>query len=299
MTEPAGSQRARSGAASADASRGEAEPDYESRRRAAIGRSVVGLALLVTGVVLILTIGISKPDRGEKPDDDSFRIVQLRPEPDSRVPRSGLPAPVDRPHASDAKQLAAWASQVAEVTDIPARALEAYGRTEMWLRSESPRCRLAWTTLAGIGRAESRHGGFSGSRIDDKGDMTRPVFGPALDGAPGLRKIGDTDRGKLDGDTKWDRAVGPMQFLPETWLKWRARASRDGDPPDPQNIDDAALTAGRFLCGEGDDVATREGWWRAVMRYNDSVAYTQDVFSGAEAYALASDATTVTPKPSS
>lgn len=257
------------------------------------------LALVVTGVVLIMTIGISKPDQVEEPHEDSFRVADLRPEPNTRVPRSGLPAPVDRSHASDAKQLAGWASQVAEVTDIPARALEAYGRTEMWLRSETPRCRLAWTTLAGVGRAESRHGGFGGAGIDDKGDMTRPIFGPALDGAPGLRKIRDTDRGKLDGDAKWDRAVGPMQFLPETWLRWRARASRDGNPPDPQNIDDAALTAGRYLCGDRDDVATRRGWWRAVLRYNDSVAYAQDVFSGAEAYAVASNTATVTPKPPS
>ncbi|CAN5749179.1 hypothetical protein BH23ACT2_BH23ACT2_00110 [soil metagenome] len=34
--------------------------------------------------------------------------------------------------------------------------------------------------------------------------------------------IAETDGGLLDGDTTWDRAVGPRQFIPGTWpLAWR------------------------------------------------------------------------------
>ncbi|MGH3881632.1 MAG: hypothetical protein ACRDSK_31805 [Actinophytocola sp.] len=99
------------------------------------------------------------------------------------------------------------------------------------------------------------------------------------------RRIRDTDRGKLDGDPTWDRAVGAMQFLPETWQRWGVRASRDGKAPDPQNIDDAALTAGRYLCASGGNLSKAAGWWRAVMTYNRSVTYGQKVFSGADAYA--------------
>lgn len=38
-----------------------------------------------------------------------------------------------------------------------------------------------------------------------------------LDGTSGNLHIPDTDKGKLDGDPLMDRAMGPMQFIPETW----------------------------------------------------------------------------------
>ncbi len=37
-----------------------------------------------------------------------------------------------------------------------------------------------------------------------------------LNGANGTQAIRDTDAGQLDGDSIWDRAVGPMQFIPST-----------------------------------------------------------------------------------
>ena len=37
-----------------------------------------------------------------------------------------------------------------------------------------------------------------------------------------------------------------------------------------------------------DDLSTPDGWWKAVLTYNQSVAYGQDVFSGSDAYAAAS-----------
>jgi membrane-bound lytic murein transglycosylase B len=78
-----------------------------------------------------------------------------------------------------------------------------------------------------------------------------------------------------------------MQFLPRTWLRWGVRANGDGKAPDPQNIDDAALTAARYLCASGGNLSTARGWWRAVLTYNRSVPYGQKVFSGADAYAKA------------
>jgi membrane-bound lytic murein transglycosylase B len=117
--------------------------------------------------------------------------------------------------------------------------------------------------------------------------LTPPIIGIPLDGSPGVRAVPDTDGGRLDGDTQWDRAVGAMQFLPATWARWGMRASGDGAPPDPQNIDDAALTAARFMCHRGGDLATAEGWWKAVYAYNTSTTYGRDVFSGADAYAKA------------
>lgn len=249
------------------------------------------LALVVGGLIMIMTVGVDRPQDAEgEPAEPSAAIPALRPGVNSAIPARGVPAPVDRAHASDAVELKRWSREVSGFTDIPARVLEAYGLTEMWMRSEAPDCRLSWTTLAGIGRVESRHGTIGGATIGDDGQTTRAIFGPPLDGSKGVLRISDSDRGELDGDREWDRAVGPMQFIPETWLRWRARAARDGEQPDPQNIGDAALTAGRYLCGRGGDLSTRKGWWRAVLAYNQSVSYAQDVFSGAQAYAKASTA---------
>jgi membrane-bound lytic murein transglycosylase B len=119
------------------------------------------------------------------------------------------------------------------------------------------------------------------------GRLSPPVIGIALDGSPGVRAIRDTDRGRLDGDTAWDRAVGAMQFLPSTWARWATRASSDGAPPDPQNVDDAALAAARYLCASGGNLSTGKGWWKAVLTYNESTAYARNVFSAADAYARA------------
>jgi membrane-bound lytic murein transglycosylase B len=41
----------------------------------------------------------------------------------------------------------------------------------------------------------------------------------------GVQAIVDTEQGRYDRDTRWDRAVGPMQFLPSTWRTWGV----DGD----------------------------------------------------------------------
>lgn len=245
-----------------------------------VGRLVLAGVLVVTGLALILTIGITKDE-----PDTSFTVPDQRPRPHASTPRTPVAAPVDRPDVSDQAELDQWSEQVSAVTDVPARALAAYGRAEMWMRAEHPDCHLSWGTLAGIGRVESRHGGFGGARIGADGTATRPIIGVPLDGSPGVQEIRDTDGGRLDGDTAWDRAVGPLQFLPETWQRWGARAVRDGKPPDPQNIDDAALAAARFLCSGERDLRTAHGWWDAVLAYNRSVEYGRNVFSGADAYA--------------
>ncbi|MEU6645672.1 murein transglycosylase [Saccharomonospora sp. NPDC046836] len=239
---------------------------------------------MATGLTLIFTVGVHKQGEDRQ---SALQIPEQRPRSHDTVPRVALAAPIDRPNVSDQAELDAWSERVAAATDIPARVVAAYGRAEMWLRGEQPDCRLSWGTLAGIGRVESQHGTHGGGRIEADGTPTRPIIGVPLDGSPGVRAIRDTDGGRLDGDTTWDRAVGPMQFLPGTWERWRARAVRDGAPPDPQNIDDAALAAARYLCANGGDLGTPQGWWDAVLTYNRSGDYAQRVFSSADAYAAA------------
>jgi membrane-bound lytic murein transglycosylase B len=75
-----------------------------------------------------------------------------------------------------------------------------------------------------------------------------------------------------------------MQFLPSRWRTLGERANGDGKPADPQNIDDAARTAARYLCATG-DLAVPGRWWAAIFHYNNSLDYGRAVFSAAQAYA--------------
>ncbi|MGX7825322.1 lytic transglycosylase domain-containing protein [Actinokineospora sp. 24-640] len=254
-----------------------ADPPRKPGRRRALLRLALVIALVaVAGLGVVVLERLNRPDaRPSRPA--AFVVPPLAVEPGSAAPQ-GRPAPVE-------PDLAAWAERLSKATDIPARTLLAYVNAEMATRRTTPACHIAWTTLAGIGRVESHHGRYNGTAIGADGRLSKPIIGIPLDGSPGIRAIPDTDGGRLDGDTTWDRAVGPMQFLPTTWARWALRANADGTPADPQNVDDAALTAARYLCASGGDLATGEGWWKAVLTYNRSNRYARDVFSGADAYA--------------
>jgi membrane-bound lytic murein transglycosylase B len=255
-----------------------------------LGRAALALGLVLTGVVLVVTIGVRDPDAPAAPPpvQPALVIPEQRPQPGAEAPRAGLAAPVDRPQVSDRAELDAWAARVAAKTHVPARVLAAFGRAEMWMQRQKPTCHLSWATLAGIGRVETGRGEFDLAAIGADGRVAKPVVGPPLDGSPGVPAVHDSDGGKLDGDKSWDHLIGPMQFLPSTWKKYQERANGDGGTPDPQNVDDAAFTAARFLCSGGDDLGTPSGWWRAILFYNQALAYGQDVFSAADAYAEAS-----------
>ncbi|MRK01427.1 murein transglycosylase [Aeromicrobium sp. S22] len=203
-------------------------------------------------------------------------IIVTRPDSE---PRADLPV-VDRPTPAATPDSL---NRTAREAGIPRRALTAYVKAAESLKSSHPRCGLAWNTLAGIGASESSHGAFGGARLDRSGVASPRILGVPLDGTGGNRAIRDTDGGALDGDTTWDRAVGPMQFIPTTWQRWGTSAS--GGEPDPHDIDDAALSAGRYLCHAGRDLSTSTGWSRAVLTYNRSTAYAEKIARTASAYA--------------
>nr|WP_239028688.1 lytic murein transglycosylase [Pseudonocardia acidicola] len=185
-----------------------------------------------------------------------------------------------------AVDLRTWSTELAGRTMIPARALQAYAAAELAQRAAGPGCRLSWTTLAGIGRVESDHGRFGGAALDADGVVRPRIIGVPLDGSDGVAEIRDTDGGRLDGDSVYDRAVGPMQFLPATWARYGADGNGDGIA-DPHQIDDAARAAAAYLCAEGRDIASGEGWWDGVLTYNRSVNYARLVWAAADRYAAA------------
>jgi membrane-bound lytic murein transglycosylase B len=238
-------------------------------------------AALVAGVTIVV-IGTQRPDSlsTPTPPPPGFEVPDLDVAPGTAVPTATAVAP-------GTSTLSAWAHRLSAKTEIPERSLVAYAQAEITTRQTTPGCGINWATLAGVGRVESHHGRFNGTRIGADGRLTPPIIGIPLDGSPGVRAIPDTDGGRLDGDTKWDRAVGAMQFLPATWARWGVRAKGDGAAPDPQNVDDSALSAARYLCASGGDLSGAQGWWKAVLTYNRSDTYGKNVFSGADAYARA------------
>jgi membrane-bound lytic murein transglycosylase B len=171
----------------------------------------------------------------------------------------------------------------ASPSGIPAAALSAYQRAETVINAADRSCHLPWQLIAAIGRVESDHGRYGGSTLSSEG-LARPgIFGIALDGSNHTSRIVDSDDGLLDGDTRFDRAVGPMQFIPSTWRVVGVDADQDGER-NPQDIDDAALATAVYLCSGSDDLGTVAGQRAAVYRYNHSSSYVDLVISIAEAY---------------
>lgn len=165
---------------------------------------------------------------------------------------------------------------------IPVTNYEAYESAATDVKSTHPRCGIDWKVIAGIGRVESHHA--DQGNVTPDGALRSAIFGPRLDGSLGGNEvINDTDGGSLDGDPVYDRAVGPMQFLPSTWKMYAADGNHDGKS-DPQNIFDAALTTANYLCDENLDLRDSSSLVTAVLRYNNSMDYVNKVLGFAREY---------------
>jgi membrane-bound lytic murein transglycosylase B len=192
-----------------------------------------------------------------------------------------------QPHAPSAptRVASAWVATMANRAGIPAPAVRAYANAQL---SEPQGCEVGWTTLAGIGWVESKHGTIGGRTLAEDGHSSRPVLGPALDGRD-FAAIRATPASTVwHGDPAWDHAVGPLQFIPSTWETWGADGDGDG-AADPNDLDDAAFTAARYLCADGHDLTTGAGWADAVFGYNHAQSYVDAVYAAATAYAERTD----------
>ncbi|MFT7839599.1 lytic murein transglycosylase [Saccharothrix sp. BKS2] len=165
---------------------------------------------------------------------------------------------------------------------IPGVMLDAYLRAADRLAETTPGCNLDWPLLASIGRIESGHA--RGGRVAENGDTVERILGPVLNGSPGVAAIRDTDGGRFDADTTWDRAVGPMQFIPSTWAGYAADGNEDGER-NPNNVYDATIGAGNYLCAHDADLGDPQQRARSVFRYNQSNSYVATVLYWADLYA--------------
>lgn len=163
---------------------------------------------------------------------------------------------------------------------IPSIALAAYRNAEQKMAVAAPGCGVSWNLLAGIGRIESGHAG--GGAVDARGTAITPIYGPSLDGTlPGNEVIIQSGAGNR---VTYARAMGPMQFLPGTWARYASDGKGDG-VADPQNLFDSTLAAARYLCSGGLNLRDQSQVLSAILRYNNSMPYAQNVLGWAAAYA--------------
>ncbi|MGI9083708.1 MAG: lytic transglycosylase domain-containing protein [Aeromicrobium sp.] len=194
------------------------------------------------------------------------------------------PATVQKsPGGIDPRAGADGAVSTLSTNGIPSAALYAYRRAETLLSKADKSCKLPWNLVAAIGRVESNHGRSNGNALSADGLAQPGIFGVPLDGK-GVAKISDSDQGEFDKDTVWDRAVGPMQFIPGTWSSVGVDSDNDGKK-NPQDIDDAATGAGIYLCAGSGDLSTDPDARTAVHRYNRSDSYVDLVMKISSAYA--------------
>ncbi|WP_443189913.1 murein transglycosylase [Micromonospora sp. TSRI0369] len=257
--------------------------------------ALVGVAATAGAVIVPAAVGRPASVDEALPEPSVARTAApaatpLFPDP-SGLPGTAAPtgtplpggATVAPPTGRPADALADWARRVSAVTAIPVVALQAYAYAELVLAQTNRACQLSWTTLAAIGHVESGHGSANGATLGPDGRALPEIKGQPLDGQGGRSRILDTDQGQLDGDRVYDRALGPMQFIPTTWQEIGADADNDG-VKNPHDIDDAALAAGQYLCKGGRNMTIPGDWWGAILSYNDVRRYAQAVFDKADEY---------------
>jgi membrane-bound lytic murein transglycosylase B len=188
--------------------------------------------------------------------------------------------PLNSPNPSPSPTAGTPVAQGDAEAGIPATVLDAYKKAEAELRSSKAGCNLPWQLLAAIGKVES--GQARGGRVDAGGTTLGRILGPALDGN-GFALIKDTDHGAYDGNTAYDQAVGPMQFIPSTWA-WAGRDGNGDGKKDPNNVYDAALAAGHYLCRNGWDLSREADLHSAILSYNNSQDYLNLVLNWLEYY---------------
>lgn len=252
--------------------------EFEERRPwlllASIAALLVGIGSVAGGLLF-----------GSIPDAQEF------PRESVEAPRESVEVPVnsggivlsERTNPAKVSVDDEWVARTAERTGISERAVSAYALAAARMSVDTPGCGLGWNTLAGIGFVESEHGTMHGASLGADGRAEPEIIGVPLDGTTTAR-IPDTDGGRLDGDAVWDRAVGPMQFIPSTWARWASDGNGDG-VRDPHSIDDAAYSAARYLCADGRNLGDAAQWIDAVAAYNDSVEYNNRVAEAADHYA--------------
>ena len=244
------------------------------------GTHTSGLVALAAFPLVLTTsaVGVTLTSAGattEQAPPPSPRSSAVHPD----QPATGDSADTTRPAFSSGRP---WLGD-ARAGDIPSAALGAYQRAAGILGKVKPGCGVSWQLLAAVGQVGSEHGQAGGGEPGADGVVRPAIVGPPLNGAGPRPTLKDTDGGRVDGDPGWDRAVGPMQLLPGMWQVAGVDGDGDGERSE-QDLDDAALAAGVYLCATGPGLDDPERAAEALLSYNGSQEYAEQVLAVAEQY---------------
>ncbi|MGI5453955.1 lytic transglycosylase domain-containing protein [Streptomyces sp. CA-249302] len=253
-------------------------------RRLAKGAATTAVAALaVAALSASQAPGVTVDDHGRQSASDAQPTPDATADPGAATGNSpyytDLP-PLKSPNPSPSAGAGTPVAQGEAEAGIPATVLDAYKKAETAMQEAKPGCNLPWQLLAAIGKVES--GQARGGEVDANGTTITPILGPQLDGN-GFALIKDTDGGKYDGNSSYDQAVGPMQFIPSTWA-WAGRDGNGDGVKDPNNVYDAALAAAHYLCRNGWDLSQQSNLNSAILSYNNSQDYLNTVLSWLEYY---------------
>ncbi|MDT5064850.1 MAG: hypothetical protein QOK02_1005 [Mycobacterium sp.] len=241
-----------------------------------------GIAVLVP-LVLAGAVGASAPSHPTSVDDNAITplaSVARTTDGATVVAAIKMPSPFRIAAASLSAPPPSMMVNSPGSLRIPAMALSAYRNAETMMAGAYPACGISWNLLAGIGRIESMHA--NGGATDARGTPIQPIYGPALDGTLAGNEV--IVQSVQAGRVTFARAMGPMQFLPGTWARYASDGDGDGKA-DVQNLYDSTLAAARYLCSGGLNLRDPSQVMAAILRYNNSTAYAQNVLGWAAAYA--------------
>ncbi|SEA97330.1 MULTISPECIES: lytic murein transglycosylase [unclassified Mycobacterium] len=268
----------------------EAGPGRRRQIAKALRRPLAGVAV-VAPLVLMLAVGGSSPTRQTTVHNTATAgvtplaaVTPTTPGPRNRAGMTVV-ASDQVPRALHMDPTTALSPPPASLVmapgglRIPPVVLNAYRTAEKIMATNAPGCGISWNLLAGIGRIESGHA--NSGATDARGTALTPILGPVLDGTLAGNEV--IVQSISAGRVTYARALGPMQFLPGTWARYASDAIGDGKP-DVQNVYDASLAAARYLCSGGLNLRDPSQVLTAILRYNNSMPYAQNVLGWAKAY---------------
>jgi transglycosylase-like protein with SLT domain len=233
------------------------------------------MASLLCGVVLLSTAGTDRVATGLLADRTTTGTL-----PPASVTEPELAPPVTALARAGASTTRVEAAAHAAGAEAPVMADVLLAAYQLAASVAPAGCHLPVTLLAAIGQVES--GNLRGRRLDAGKRVTPRLLGPVLDGKH-FSAIRDTDGGVLDGNKRWDRALGPLQFIPSTWARFSVDLDGDG-VTDPQDVEDAAGAAALYLCWGDRDLAQPADLSAAILSYNHSRSYLAAVLAWKAAY---------------
>lgn len=155
------------------------------------------------------------------------------------------------------QQSAAQELQYGQIEGVNPIWQDAFQKAIVNIKGKYPACSPTMGMLTANAEAESSLG--AGTNTSPTGDVTPPIIGK---GKYTIAKNPDSDNGIVDGDNAVDKAVGPQQFMPQSFYGFRnggtiskpaaSAYGMDGNKDakfDPHNIYDASLSALSHLCG--------------------------------------------------